>query len=638
MAQVANFVRLEGERSKRLGVCGIAGVLYRDGHRPADVQLAAMAETIAHRGPDGQGVASFDGGCGLAHRRLAIIDLSAAAAQPMTTASGLLTVAFNGEIYNFRELREELRAAGHVFRTESDTEVLLEAFMKWGESAFARLDGMFALALWDTRSQTLWLARDRTGKKPLYVYQDEEKVVFGSEIKAILAHPRIDTRRNPEAVPQFLSHGYVPTPATFYARIRKVEPGHYEALRRGQREAQATEYWDLPLGHERVIRTEDDLREAEHTIRDLFFKAVQRRLVADVPLGAFLSGGIDSTLVVAVMSQLSSKPVKTFSIGFEGAPEHDETRYARLVAERWGTQHTEFKVDPRGFELIDLLSWHYDEPFADPSAIPTYVVSKLTRETGCTVALTGDGGDEVFAGYTRLLEAAAAERIPRGVRSVARRVLEPLPRLGGYRAPLERARRFALNASRELPERLRNWVSIFSLPELRELLSPETLRYSTQSLIGESYERHFRRAREAGADPLNQVLYANVKTYLLDDLNVKMDRASMAASLEVRAPFLDTALMNYVFTLPGDVKVKGRTTKWVLKRAFADLLPEEIVNRRKMGFGVPVNQWVTRNENHASARRLGETAHVSAEARELQKWALLQLDQHALLVGAAGPH
>lgn len=541
----------------------------------------------------------------------------------MSAADGTLWVAFNGEIYNYRELRTQLEQLGHAFRTHSDTEVILEAYLQWGTGAFARLDGMFALALWDTRSSTLTLARDRTGKKPLYVYQDSEKVVFGSEIKAILAHPGIDTRANPEAVPQFLSHGYVPTPATFYARIRKLPPACFETLTAASREPNQTEYWDFPLGPERVIRTADQLAEAEATVRELFTAAVKRRLIADVPLGAFLSGGIDSTLVVAVMSQLASKPVKTFSIGFEGAPDFDETKYARIVAERYRTEHTEFKVKPESFGLIDSLAWHYDEPFADASAIPTYLVSKLTREAGCTVALTGDGGDEVFAGYSRFIAATQAEHVPKPIRSLTRRLLEPVPKLGQRTAMLERSRRFALNASRELPERLRGWISIFSVSEVRALLSEHESRYATTALIGETYEKHFRRAREAGADTLNQVLYANAKTYLLDDLNVKVDRASMAVGLESRSPFLDTALMSYAFTLPGHVKIKGRETKWLLKRAMRDLLPDEVVNRPKMGFGVPISRWVELNPERVGTH-LAQLRN-QPDATDLQKWALLQL-------------
>lgn len=562
-------------------MCGIAGVLYFDGRRADERLLTAMAGTIAHRGPDGSGVQCF-AGVGLAHRRLAIIELSPLGAQPMTTADGALCIVFNGEIYNFRELRQELEALGHTFRSQSDTEVILAAWRQWGEASIARLDGMFALALHDTVNRRLVLARDRTGKKPLYVYQDDEKLVFASELKAILAHPNVDTTMWAEAVPQFLTHGYVPTPFTFYERIRKVRPAHVEIFEPGQRAPRAFQYWEYPLGPELPAR---DLPEIEARVRELFFAAVERRLVSDVPLGAFLSGGIDSTLVVAAMARASSKPVKTFSIGFEGHSAWDETKWARLVAERYGTEHTEFKVKPESFDLIDKLAWHYDEPFGDSSAIPTYIVSKLTREK-VTVALTGDGGDELFAGYPRFLGAVLAERIPRPARWAARQAVRFLPHGQEHQSVFERGRRFAQQASRELPARLRNWVSVFPEDDLTRVLRPE-LR--GRARLGRSYEEAFGQAR--GADSLNQVLFVNARTYLLDDLNVKMDRASMAASLESRAPFLDTALTDYVSRLPGHLKLRGVTTKWILKRALADLLPTEIVTRKKMGFGVPLGAW-----------------------------------------------
>lgn len=568
-------------------MCGIAGAIYRDGHRPDEPLLRAMARTITHRGPDAEGVVSL-AGCGLAHRRLSIIDLSDAARQPMSAADGKVWVAFNGEIYNFRELRRSLEQRGHAFHTASDTEVVLAAWLAWGEAAFEKLDGMFAIALWDSRERRLVLARDRTGKKPLYVYEDAGKLVFGSELKAILAHPGVDDRLSPEAVPQFLSHGYVPTPGTFFARIRKVPPSTYEVHDLDRWTSRSVQYWDFPARAERFVESTDDLREAERRVRELFFEAVKKRLVSDVPLGAFLSGGIDSTLVVAAMAALSDTRVKTFSIGFEGYPDWDETRWARQVAERYGTDHTEFHVRPEDFDVVDLLAWHYDEPFGDSSAIPTYLVSKLTRAK-VTVALTGDGGDELFAGYPRFIGAMLAERLPRPIRSLARRVVGPLPHGKEHQGTWERARRFAQQASRELPDRLRAWVSIFPTDELLPLLQPDVQRYASPGVLGESYQRAFERA--ARADTLNQILYANARTYLLDDLNVKMDRASMAVGLETRAPFLDTRLMEYVFSLPGHTKVRGRTTKWILKRAMRDLLPDEIVTRKKMGFGVPLGAW-----------------------------------------------
>jgi|APLak6261675434_1056106.scaffolds.fasta_scaffold00476_5 asparagine synthase (glutamine-hydrolysing) len=574
-------------------MCGIAGVMIRSGARPDQADLEAMALTIAHRGPDGFGSAVFDG-AGLAHRRLAVIDLSPAGAQPMFSPDGRLCVAFNGEIYNFRSLRAELEGRGYVFRSHSDTEVILAGFLEWGTAVVTRLDGMFAIALWDTKTRALLLARDRTGKKPLYVYEDGKKLVFGSEIKALLAYPEVDATHRPEAVPWFLAHGYIPTPETSYQRIRKVKPGTWELLHADGRST-VEQYWDFPLHRPRRV---ESLRDAQQQLRELFFAAVKRRLESDVPLGAFLSGGIDSTLVVAAMSQLSSKPVKTFSIGFDGHPDWDETRFARIVANRYGTEHTEFKVRPENFELIEKLAWHYDEPFGDSSAIPTYIVSKLTRGA-VTVALTGDGGDELFAGYSRFGAAVAAEFVPSPLRAAGRAILSrvhPGDRHGTLR---ERARRFALHASQPLPERLRNWVSLFTSMELQDLLTPEFAQYATPSSLGAAYDALDRKTGDA--DTLNRVLYLNARTYLLDDLNVKVDRASMAVGLETRAPFLDTALIEFAFGLPGRLKLRGTSMKWILKQAFKDLLPAEVVNRRKMGFGVPLGAWF-RNELKSELR------------------------------------
>ncbi len=620
-------------------MCGIAGVLYRDGSRPDEGTLRAMASTIAHRGPDGEGVRAFEG-CGLAHRRLAVIDLSTAATQPMVGGDGRTWVIFNGEIYNFKELRAQLERLGHRFHTQSDTEVILEAYLRWGEACIAKLDGMFALALWNDREKRLLLARDRTGKKPLYVYEDDRKLIFGSEIKAILAHREVDRQQAPEAIAQFLSHGYVPTPGTFYERTRKLRPSAYEIHSLASRESHEVQYWDFPFRKERGINR-SELPEVQEHIRELFFAAVKRRMVADVPLGAFLSGGIDSTLVVAAMSQLSSRPVKTFSIGFEGYPDWDETRYARLVAERYGTEHTEFKVTPQNFDLVEKLAWHFDEPFADSSAIPTHIVSKLARQH-VTVALTGDGGDEVFAGYPRFVAAAAAERVPRVLRRMSRRLLQEVPVGPVEHAPLERARRLAFNMSKDMPDRLRGWLSLCTVAELRQMLVPALLPLADETAIARSYR--LLAEKSAAADPVNQALYINARTYLLDDLNVKVDRAAMAVGLECRSPFLDTALMEFVAGLPGSLKVRGKVTKWVLKRAFADLLPTEIVHRRKMGFGIPIGAWfrgslqrqleerllsspspILRAVDRQALERVLASHQVGDRDRGLLLWGLLQL-------------
>ncbi len=572
-------------------MCGIAGVLYRDGSAAEAPVLERMAQTLHHRGPDGGGTLAL-GACGLAHRRLAIIDLSDAGAQPMRTEDGALSVVFNGEIYNYRSLREELALRGCRFRSQTDTEVILHAWREWGTDALRRLDGMFAFALWDSRERRLLLARDRTGKKPLFVYDDGRKVLFASEMKAIFAHGDVDASLWEPAVPLYLTYGYVPTPGTFYRRIRRLPPASLQVF-----DANAAQppqrFWDWPIAkHSRADELKAlsplSTRDAELKLRELFFEAVRKRLVSDVPLGAFLSGGVDSTLVVGAMSQLRDAPVKTFSIGFEGQPDYDETHYARLVAKRFGTEHTEFKVQPESFELIEKLAWHYDEPYGDSSAIPSFIVSRLSRQH-VKVALTGDGGDELFAGYPRFLAAQLAETLPSGVTGTLSNLLRPLPGNGNGRSLFERTRRFVDRAATPLPDRFRAWNSYFQLDELPHILSPDLAQHATRDAVGASFDEPLHAARDAGL--VNRLLYLNASTYLLDDLNVKMDRASMAASLEARSPFLDTALIDFAFRLPGHMKLRGRTTKWILRRAFRDLIPDEIQRRGKMGFGVPLNAW-----------------------------------------------
>jgi asparagine synthase (glutamine-hydrolysing) len=573
-------------------MCGIAGVFYRDGRTADDRVLERMAAQIEHRGPDAWGVKSFAGG-GLAHRRLKIIDLTEAAAQPMGAPEGGVWISFNGEIYNFQTLRDELSAKGHQFRSTGDTEVILRLYLEYGPEAIARLDGMFALAIWNERTKSLLLARDRTGKKPLYVYDDGKKVVFASEIKSILVHPDVDDGGWHGALPLYLTYGYVPTPRTMYEKVRKLPPASLQLFALGETmPSEPRDYWDFPVADQQAAdggtRRVIPVKEAASTVRSLFTDAVKRRMVSDVPLGAFLSGGVDSTLVVGVMSQLAGRPIKTFSIGFEGAPEYDETHFARLAAKRFGTEHTEFRVKPESFDLIEKLAWHYDEPFGDSSAIPTYIVSKLTREH-VTVALTGDGGDEVFAGYGRFYAAQLAENLPRPLMRALRAMASPVPGGDNFRSIVNRGKRFLARASEDLPERFRGWISFFTQEELQEMLAPELLSLAKPEMLAESYSSALGRCRNA--DLVNRLLYLNSRTYLLDDLNVKVDRASMATSLEARAPFLDTALMDYAFRLPGEMKLRGRTTKWILKKAFEDILPPEIVRRPKMGFGVPLGAW-----------------------------------------------
>lgn len=565
-------------------MCGIAGVVYDDGRPPGVATLEAMARQLWHRGPDGGGVHAFRG-AGLAHRRLSILDLSEAAAQPMLAQDSRSAIVFNGEIYNFQDLRAELEHRGHVFRSSGDTEVALALYEHDGPDGLQRLDGMFALGIWDDARQRLVLARDRTGKKPLFVYEDREKLIFGSEIKAILAHPEVDRTMNPEALPQYLCHGYVPSPATFYSRVRRLPAAATEVItwQGGRRTSRGPRvFWDFPVA---PTVAQDELR-AERRTRELFFAAVKKRMVADVPLGAFLSGGVDSSLVVAAMALQSPSPVKTFTVGFAGHPTYDESRWARIVAKRWGTEHTELQMQPASFDQVEKLAWNFDEPFGASSAVPTFLLASLARDH-VKVILNGDGGDDLYAGYERFLGASLAERLP----SPARALLAAggrLPRPEAFRSMTARIQRLAVQAGRPLPDRIRGWLCYFEGPELLRLLRGGG-ELASDDALGRSYRETLARAQ--GADPVNALLYLNARTYLLDDLNVKVDRASMAASLETRSPFLDTALIEHAFSLPGGFKLRGRTYKAVLKQSMRDLLPKEIIQRKKMGFGVPLGQW-----------------------------------------------
>ena len=581
-------------------MCGIVGLVQFDG-QPIDRDvLRQMTAALAHRGPEGHGCRLVSSGAvqvGLGHTRLKVIDLSDQAAQPMSSDDGLIWLTFNGEIYNYRVLRAALEADGVRFRTSSDTEVLLRLYEAQGEQCLERLEGMFAFAVWDGHKGCLVLARDRVGKKPLFYSATPTRVAFASEMKALFCHPELAPEIDEAALPPFFLFGYVPMPDTFYRGVRSVPPGCAMRISRdGQLHLQA--YWNLfpsPAGTRAPGRVPSE-REAMGTIRELMRTAVQRRLVADVPLGAFLSGGIDSSVVVAMMSQLLKEPVRTFSIGFSGDPHFDETAYARLVAKRFGTRHTEFVVTPSAVELVERLVWHYDGPFADSSAIPTYLLARLTREH-VTVALSGDGGDELFAGYLRFYATVLSERVPVGVRRAARKLLAGLPAWGGSRQPFRRLQKFAGSAALPFAERFSRWNAVF-YEDLPALLP------ATRGAVAEASE-HGRGpwsppplarlepylAECGDASLLTRLLYVNLKTYLLDDLLVKMDRCSMAHALETRSPFLDRELMEYVFSLPDGMKLRGGRTKVMLRRAFSDLLPKEILTRGKMGFGVPLQAW-----------------------------------------------
>jgi asparagine synthase (glutamine-hydrolysing) len=569
-------------------MCGICGELRFDGQAPRERDLIAARDRLRHRGPDSDGVyVAPSGRAGLAYRRLRVIDLSANGSQPLPNEDGSVQLVFNGEIYNYRELRRGLVERGHRFRSRTDSEVIVHLYEEKGADCVADLDGMFAFAIWDERRQQLTLARDRAGKKPLFQYRSDRLIAFASEVKAFIGHPDIPIELDADAIPSYFLYGYVPHPATCYRGIEQIEPGGLVTIDAAGA-TKARRYWRLEYPRAAEVRPVARA-EAASRVRALLTDAVERRLISDVPLGAFLSGGLDSTIVVGLMSRLQTEPVKTFSIGFEGDPAYDETAYARLAATEFRTDHTELRVAPAAVDLIDTLIWHHDGPFADSSAVPTYLVSRMTRET-VTVALTGDGGDEVFAGYERFYAALLAERIPGILATLGRAATNALPTPASDRHWLARAARFFRAAELPFDERLAAFTAPFF--DQTALLHPDLAagRAPVDPL------RHIRGDLEAmrGLSPLSRALYANFVSYLPDDLLVKADRCTMASSLEARSPFLDRRLVEYVAALPDDCKLRGREGKSILREAFADLVPAPILRRRKMGFGVPLSVWFRR--------------------------------------------
>ncbi|MBN2304478.1 MAG: asparagine synthase (glutamine-hydrolyzing) [Anaerolineae bacterium] len=562
-------------------MCGFCGILNLDGTPvPPDV-LDAMNAMLIHRGPD-QGAAVIEGACGLANRRLAILDLSPSGALPMRSADGAITLAYNGEVYNYPDLRRTLENDGHNFRSGSDTEAVIELYRRHGADCLDSMRGMFALALWDAPHHTLLLARDRMGQKPLYYYQDTRRLIFASEIKALLCHPDVPRHPAHNLTPLLLAYGYIPAPLTFFEGIRMLPPGHALICRDGAISTHA--YWTPPpaVGADSNARDMNYLDDLTATLEE----AVRLRLLSDVPLGAFLSGGLDSSLIVAYMARHTSGPVKTFAIGFAGEESFDETAHARRVADLLSTDHHEFIVEPDTIDLLPFLVWHHDQPFADSSAIPTYLVSKLTREH-VTVALTGDGGDELFAGYERFHAANLAaqyRRIPGPVRGGIAAVVNRLPETTSYKGIARRARRFVEGAALSPTEAYFSWVRLFSDEQIATLYD---------GVIDPAPTPHFTGLFKPN-DPRDltaQLLDVNQTTYLPDDLLIKADRSSMAPSLEARAPFLDHKLVELAARIPSNLKLRGGVTKHILKQAAAGLLPDDIIYRPKHGFGVPLGRW-----------------------------------------------
>jgi asparagine synthase (glutamine-hydrolysing) len=568
-------------------MCGVAGLFdFREARLVDKNLLDQMTDRVSHRGPDARGT-FIDPGLGLGHRRLSIIDISTGQ-QPMTSLDGQIVVSYNGEIYNFMDVRRELEGYGYRFKTHSDTEVILAAWAEWGESCVKQFRGMFAFALYDRRTQTLFLARDRLGVKPMhYAVTPQGWVVFGSELKSVIRHPDIKRHIDPQAIEDYFSFGYIADPRTIFSSVRKLPAGHTLTVRRGMDIGLPRSYWDVSFEH-RHTGSEADL---SHELVERVRESVKIRLMSEVPLGAFLSGGVDSSAVVAMMAELSSEPVNTCSIGFDVAG-YDETEYAQKVAQLYKTKHKARTVKSDDIDLIDKLVFAYDEPFADASALPTYQVCALARES-VTVALSGDGGDELFAGYRRHRLHAAEERVRSALPLGFRRSLFGM--LGKTYPKLDWAPQFlrakttfqALGMS--TGEAYTNSVSVIR-HDVRLQMFTDKFR---QELQGYNAAAHMRDMveRAPSEDAIGQIQYADLKIWLPGDILTKMDRASMAVSLESREPLLDHKLLEWASGLPAHMRIQGGQGKYILKKAFEPYLPHDILYRPKQGFVVPISNW-----------------------------------------------
>ncbi len=570
-------------------MCGIAGIVDLRAERPIDEPLLrAMTGSLAHRGPDGDGF-HIEPGVGLGHRRLSIIDL-AGGKQPLYNEDHSVVVTFNGEIFNFAEVEADLIQRGHTFRTRSDTEVIVHAWEEWGVECLHRFNGMFAFAVWDRRTRTLFVARDRLGVKPLYYAElADGRLVFGSELKAVLLHPDVPRRIDPRAIEDYFAFCYIPDPKTIYRDVHKLEPGTYFCVQRGQGRLTPVRYWDVPLAGERHPEQSPDRWESE--LRARLQEAVRKRLVSDVPLGAFLSGGIDSSAVVAMMREIGAARVLTCSIGFS-EPKYDESAYARMVAEAKRTDHKTEVVEPSDYSLLEKLVGLYDEPFADSSAIPTYRVCELARRH-VTVALSGDGGDEDFIGYRRYQLFDMEERMrglmPGGLR---RAVFGPLGRLYpklDWAPRMLRGKTTFQSLARDPVAAYLHGVSICKDDVRAQLYSRDFKQELHGYNAGEVFASHVE--GKTFSDSLSLVQYLDYKTYLPGDILTKVDRASMAHGLEVRTPFLDYELVAWAAQLPARVKLRGTEGKYLLKKSLEPLLPREVLYRTKMGFAVPLDVW-----------------------------------------------
>ena len=600
-------------------MCGIAGFISKTDGRSDEraATLDAMCRVITHRGPDEQGTAVV-GRAALGMRRLSIIDL-ATGQQPIYNSDDTKLIVFNGEIYNYLELKKDLESRGHKFRTNSDTETIIHAYDEYGANCVKKLRGMFAFAIWDIREQSLFMARDRVGKKPLfYTLTADGEFVFGSELKVLLTHGGVTREIDHGALDAYMTFGYVPEELCIFKGVHKLEPGHFLIYKNG--EIRTEKYWDFDYSLAKLEDTEDEIAGDLLTkLRD----AVKVRLISEVPLGAFLSGGVDSSAIVGLMSQVMDTPVKTFSIGFN-EDSFNELKYARVAAKHFETDHHEFIVTPDLVNVVDDLVWHFDEPFADSSALPTYMVSKLAREH-VTVILSGDGGDELFAGYTRYVtdrNRSGLEHLPRGIR---KNLMRPLSAALPHNAP---GKNYLFNISLDAAGRYIDSISHFNGPRKRKLYSEATQNKMNGSFaLGEKLYRQIAGSSGDG-DQIDNLLYLDSKTYLPGDILTKVDRMSMASSLEARSPLLDHKLIEYVTRIPSHLKLKGNQTKYIFKKAVSGFVPPEILHREKQGFGVPINEWI----NLQLKDRIRETL---ADRRTLErgyfdaKYIRLLLDEHA---------
>ena len=568
-------------------MCGITGIFDTRGKRDIDrVALERMNQSQFHRGPDEGGV-HVEPGVGLGHRRLSIIDVSTGQ-QPLYNEDGSVCVVFNGEIYNYQELIPELQSLGHTFHTRSDTEVIVHAWEAWGEASVERFRGMFAYVLWDRNRETLFLARDRLGVKPMYyAILDDGTLLFGSELKSLLAHGGLKREIDPLAVEEYFSLGYVAEPRSIFRQGRKLPPASTLAIRRGQPVGEPREYWDVRFSLDQKLSDADACEQLTEKLRE----SVRMRMISEVPLGAFLSGGVDSSAVVAMMAGISADPVSTCSIAFAD-PAYNESEFAKKVADRYHTNHHIETVESEDFDLIDTLARMYDEPYADSSAIPTYRVCQLARKH-VTVALSGDGGDESFGGYRRyklhLMEEHMRAALPAGLRRPLFGALGQLYPKADWAPRMFRAKTTFEAMARNSVQAYFHSMSLIRTP-LRTNLYSDSFK---KLLAGYSAEEVFTRhaARAGTDDPLALIQYIDLHTYLVGDINTKVDRASMAHSLEVREPLMDHPLVEWLATLPSSLKMRGRESKFMLKKAMEPYLPGDIMYRPKMGFAVPLARW-----------------------------------------------